>query len=115
MDGEYEALSPTLGKRIVFDEAAVQEEVARMAAEAQGTSWSAGRSIYKQACFCLNPARLQHADAYQLLDDWRMCRALGVPIAATLDDVPAFYADAALVIEHELAHIRLVQGERNGR
>lgn len=85
-----------------------------MAAEAQGTGWSAGRSIYKQACFCLNPARLYHADSQQLLDDYRMCEALGVPIAATLDQVPSLYADAALVIRHELNHIHKALGERNG-
>jgi hypothetical protein len=92
----------------------IQEEVARMAAEAQGTSWSAGRSIYKQACFCINPARLYHADANSLLDDWRMSHALGVPIAATLDQVPAMYAEAALVIDHEMAHIRKAQGGARG-
>lgn len=82
-----------------------------MAAEAQGTSWSAGRGIYKQAVFCLNPARLWHPDADRLLDDYRLSQALGIPVAATLEGVPALYADAVLVIQHELAHIRKALGE----
>lgn len=77
-----------------------------MAGEAQGTGWSAGRSIYKQAVFCLHPSRLYHPDAQQLLDDWRVSQALGIPVAQTLDAVPAMYSDAALVIQHEMAHIR---------
>ncbi len=98
----------------MFDNGVIHEEVARMAAEAQGTSWSAGRSIYKQAVFCLHPARLFHPDAHQLMDDWRVSQALGIPVAATLDQVPSMYADAALVIQHELGHIRKAQGERHG-
>lgn len=83
-----------------------------MAEEAKGTSWSAGRSIYKQACFCINPDRIRDADAQRLLDDYRLSEALGVPVAATLDQVPAMYADAVLVICHELGHISKVLGER---
>ncbi len=30
-----------------------------------------------------------------------MCQSMNVPIAATLDDVPARYADAVLTIERE--------------
>lgn len=105
LEGEYEALSPTLGRVIRFDDEEIIAECERMAAEAQGTAWSAGQSIYRQAPFCFDLRRLRCADADYLLETYMMSRALGVPVAATLDEVPALYADAALVIQHELGHI----------
>jgi len=88
-----------------FTDEEIVHEVERMAAEARGTAFSAGASIYHQLPLCINPARLRDADAARLLEDYRLCQALGVPPAQTLDEVPAMYADAVLVIRHELGHI----------
>lgn len=83
-----------------------------MASEARGTAFSAGASIYHQLPLCIDPARLRDPDAERLLEDYQLCQALGVPPAATLDEVSALYADAALVIRHELEFIRREQMKR---
>ena len=86
-----------------FDDLTIWEEVERMAAEAQrsGGKLTIGGSIYQQAALCIPPARLRRPEADELLLSWRYSKALGVPVAPTVDETPALYADAALILAQE--------------
>lgn len=97
------AHSPTTGGWQRFDDDEIWEEVGRMAAEAHrpGAKFTMGASIYQQAPHCIHPARMRRPEVEELLVDWRYCKALGVPRATCLDDVPALYADAALILAQE--------------
>jgi hypothetical protein len=90
---------------LLFDDRVIWEECGRMVAEARasGGKLTMGGSLYQQAPFCIAPSRLRRPEVDELLLDWRYCRALGVPRAAALDDVPALFADAALILAHEEA------------
>jgi hypothetical protein len=110
--GTYEAQSPTLGQRIEYDDGVIVQECERMAAEAQGTKWSAGRSIWLQAPFCFNPQRLYSAEAFGWLEDYRLSLATNTPLALTVDQLPADMADAVLVIQREEAAVQAYRQEQ---
>ena len=101
--GAYQAQSPTTGLLTWYDDDEIWKECERMAAEAHAThgKLTMGASLFQQVPFCINPVRLRRPEVDELLVDLRYCRALGVPRAATLDDTPALYADAALIFAQE--------------
>lgn len=74
-----------------------------MAAEAHRSDGklTIGGSVYQQAALCIPACRLRHPEADALLLAWRYSKALGVPVAPTVADTPAIYADAALILAQE--------------
>jgi hypothetical protein len=102
VEGNWSAVSPTLRRLTQYDDEELEMECARMAAEAQHSGrFTVGQSLYHQLPLCANPLRVIHPDAVEWRSDWRLSKALGVPVAATLGEIPADYAEAALIIEHE--------------
>lgn len=79
--------------------------MARIDAE-RGGEWTLGQSLFFQLPYFADPSFFFDPDVADVLDDYRVSMALGVPLAATLDELPAFRADKFAVIAEELAAIR---------
>jgi hypothetical protein len=101
--------------RVRYDDEEVWRECWRIEAEAKREGWPVCQSLYLYAPLFVHPDRLVTPDALRWLEDHRLCTTLGVPPAATLDDVSARFADAVLVIERETAAATKYRTEqRNG-
>lgn len=104
LHGPWRAQSPTTGRMTDFDDAELWAECERQAREAvEGGRFTVGAALYQQVPLCAHPGRLRDPDAARWLEDWQLSRALGVPVARTLGEVDADFAEAAPVIEREVA------------
>jgi hypothetical protein len=105
-EGSYEAQSPTTGRMTLFDDEEIECEIQRIIEESHGSRFSAIQSVAEMSKLFVSPDRLIGRDAQALTMRYNQSKALGVPVAAVLDDVPARYADAVEVIERETQNAR---------
>jgi hypothetical protein len=118
--GVYTALSPSLKRRLEFDDAEIQREFERIADAA--LPGLLGEALFLQAPFFLPPSRAFDTDVVGWLDDYGLCKALGKGRSgATLDDESAFFLDAIRIIANEeicvenyVARKMKLKGSRHG-
>ncbi len=77
----------------------------RIAAEG-GSEYTLGQSLFFQVGYFASPFFFWDETVAELLDDFRVSSALGVPLALTLDDLPAFRSADFTVIQEELGAVR---------
>lgn len=71
-----------------------------------------GQELFFLCGYFASPFFFYDPDTEPVLDDFRMSTALGVPLATTLDDLPAFRSADFVVIAEELAAIRRYQAQQ---
>lgn len=100
-EGSYRAQSPTTGKRQVFNDEEIEREVQRIFAEADAAGFPRIQSLAQQAPVFCHPDRLLTPQAREWTSRYNLWQMLKVPLAPTLDEVPARFARAVQVIETE--------------
>lgn len=92
-------------RRVTYTPEEVWAEVARIDEE-RGREYSLGQSLFFQVGFFASPFFFWDDTVAAVLDDFRTSAALGVPLALTLDDLPAFRSADFVVIQEELSAVR---------
>ncbi len=71
-----------------------------------GSEYTLGQSLFFQVGYFASPFFFWDESVSALLEDFRVSTALGVPLALTLDDLPAFRSADFTVIQEELGAVR---------
>lgn len=101
VEGLYRADSPTLRRQVLYDDDEIQAEAERILEEERAAGRSGMGGLVEMLPLFCQPDRLISTEARRMAEDWNLCRTLNVPLAASLDEVPARMADAAQTIERE--------------
>jgi hypothetical protein len=99
-DSGYKARSVTMRGMIEWNEAEKWVEAFRIVEES-GVS-EIGSSLYLQIPSFADFAFLFDAECAELIDAWSICKTYNVPLAPSLDEVPARKIEAFKIIEAEM-------------
>jgi len=111
---DYEATSPTLGKRIWFKGIKdIDKELDRIIAEGYKKDFSTGQSLYYSVPFFCN-AQLFAKPLYgSLLEEYQIVQDFKVPLAKSLDEVPVIKTRYFAIIRQELLNCQKRQMDMN--
>ena len=110
--GAYTAESPTLRKRLLYDDAELDREFIRIGEEAEETKWSVGQSLYYQIPLFGAMARWMDRDFQEMIKEWNIMKQFNIPPARCIDDCDAERLDAYNIISEEIVNCQ--KKESNG-
>ena len=102
MDFPYEALSPSLRRKIEFsciDD--VYEEIFRLYDEAINKDFNLGEALYSQIPFFADIGLLLDQKCQNRIKEYNFCKNFNCPPAQSLDDIKAILVDDFMIIEQE--------------
>ena len=110
----YEATSPTLGKRIWFKgKRDVEKEIKRIIEEGAEKEFSAGQSLYYSIPFFCNAMLFAKSFYNELLEEYQITQDYNIPLAKTLDEVPVIRSRYFNIIRQELLNCQKRQMDMN--
>ena len=110
----YTSQSPTLRRRIEYDEAEIHNEIERLLSEAEQQKYGIGQSLYYQLPLFCDPASIIPEWCWTMLEEYQICTNYNIPIATDLDSADAYRLDCFRVIENEINNCNIHQREKNG-
>ena len=98
----YESQSPTLYRRIEYDEEEIYNEIERILAEPGTQKFGIGQSLYYQLPLFCNPSFVIPEWCWTMLEDYHLCTTFHIPMAKDLDSADVWKMDCFNVIENEM-------------
>ena len=82
----YKAKSPTLKKRITYDEAELWQEIDSKLAEDKEQKFSYAQQLYYNMLHCADSAYFLDSETSLVLEEYMMHKRFNIPLATCIDD-----------------------------
>ena len=102
----YKAQSPSLFKKIKYDDEERWQEIERLAKEVDGTKFTVGQQLYYQVYFFANPKFLWNVEYDRLIEEYYLMESMNIPVAKSLDTAPAQKLRDFSIIKQEVVALQ---------
>ena len=86
LDKPYIAFSPTLRKKITYDEDEIWTEIERILAEDKENKFTAGQQLYHNVHFCISPYFFFDQTSNMYIEEFSIAKRLNIPVAPSVDE-----------------------------
>ena len=86
LDKPYIAFSPTLKKKITYDEDEIWTEIERTLAEDKENKFTAGQQLYHNVHFCISPYFFFDQTSNMYIEEFSIAKRLNIPVAPSVDE-----------------------------
>ena len=104
-NGSYHAQSPTLFKRIAYDEEEIWNELDRICAEDEDNKFTPGQQMFYNCPFFVNPLFFRDFELERIINEYYYCTKLNVPPGRDLDSTSAFRLQCFAIVHTEMMAI----------
>jgi len=100
--GSYRAQSPTLFKRIEYDDKEIWEELNRICEEDEDNKFTDGQQMYYNHFHFVNPLYFRDLELERIINEYYYCTRLNVAPGNDLDSTSAFRLQCFSIIHTEM-------------
>ena len=83
----YECQSPTLNKKITYDEDELWREIDRILAEDERGKFTPGANLYHNLILCADASYFLDSETNMVLEEYMAMKRFNIPLAASIDEV----------------------------
>ena len=83
----YECQSPTLNKKITYDEDELWREIDRILAEDERGKFTPGANLYHNLILCADASYFLDSETNMILEEYMAMKRFNIPLAASIDEV----------------------------
>jgi len=83
----YECQSPTLNKKITYDEDELWREIDRILAEDERGKFTPGANLYHNLVLCADASYFLDSETNMILEEYMAMKRFNIPLAASIDEV----------------------------
>jgi len=83
----YECQSPTLKKKITYDEDELWREIDRILAEDERGKFTPGANLYHNPVLCADASYFLDSETNMILEEYMAMKRFNIPLAASIDEV----------------------------
>ena len=87
LDFPYECQSPTLKKKITYDEDELWREIDRILAEDERGKFTPGANLYHNLILCADASYFLDSETNMILEEYMAMKRFNIPLAASIDEV----------------------------
>jgi|TARA_R110002073_G_scaffold238774_2_gene399877 hypothetical protein len=103
--GSYRAQSPTLYKKIEYNEKEIWEELGRICAEDKENKYTDGQQMYYNHFHFVNPIFFRDLELEHIINEYYYCTRLNVSPGRDIDSTGAFRLECFSIIHTEMTAI----------
>lgn len=102
LKGTYTAQSPTLFKKVKYDEDEIWNEIERICAEDEEGKFTPGQQMFYNIPFFTNPKIFRDIELERIINEYYLCTRLNIPFSRDLDSSSAFRLQCFSIIHTEI-------------
>ena len=91
----YQCKSPTLHKKITYDENELWNEIDRILKESENSKFTIGTNLYHNLLLCADSSYFTDSETYILIEEFMAMKRFNIPLASNIDE-----ADYERVVIH---------------